>query len=206
MNRQTVLVPLGKRTTTVVRGSSDCRALFLCCNSLVEPFVSHEIVATSSALASRSRLPVGGKRFAAPRRLVCSRMAACEPARRPRLAPCDAACGRAGRCAVTNRPDKPMELRFIQSPLFAMPKKFQQQRQNTNRADLRRFRVTIQSTDWYEVDVLAPDAEAAEERAEFIDSTHLGSPVDGEWKAVSSREISAEEFSPPDLPASSWTA
>jgi hypothetical protein len=76
----------------------------------------------------------------------------------------------------------------------------------TASANLRPYRVTIQSTDWYEVDVLAPDEVAAKCRAECIDADYITRRVDGEWKATDAWELTAQEFDPPDLPASAWIA
>lgn len=69
--------------------------------------------------------------------------------------------------------------------------------------NLKRFRVRITSSDFYNVDVIAPDAAAAINLAECIDPDFLR-PSGEEWKADDAWEVSAEEFEPPELPASSW--
>lgn len=72
---------------------------------------------------------------------------------------------------------------------------------------LKRFRVQFESTEWFTVDVLARDRASAIERGEAIDTEfHRRQSDYGSYEATDAAEISAEEFSPPDLPASSWIA
>lgn len=59
-----------------------------------------------------------------------------------------------------------------------------------------RYRVTIQSTDWFEVDLFASNAEEALDLAETIDGGLVHRRVDGEWKAVSAEEVGAGDFDP----------
>jgi hypothetical protein len=69
--------------------------------------------------------------------------------------------------------------------------------------NLRHYRAVIRATDWYEVDVIAPNAELARARAECIDAEYLRR-TNGEWEIDEVTPLPPDEFDPPDLPASSW--
>lgn len=71
---------------------------------------------------------------------------------------------------------------------------------------LKRFRVQFESTEWFTVDVLAPDRASAIERGEAIDFEFHRQSGSSLYEATDAQEISTDEFSPPDLPASSWIA
>ncbi len=87
---------------------------------------------------------------------------------------------------------------------FAMTNHTTQHRPENN---LKRFRVLIESADYFDVDVLAENAAEAMERGEHIDPEFVRHRNrDGRYEATDVWEVSAEEFSPPDLPASSWIA
>jgi hypothetical protein len=75
-----------------------------------------------------------------------------------------------------------------------------QHRLDRRRRRLRRFRVCVQSTEWFLVDVLARDATDALQIGESVDIEYLRS-VDSEWQAVTAEEVAAgEAFDPPEIP------
>lgn len=78
---------------------------------------------------------------------------------------------------------------------------------SSNEHALKKYRVVIESREYFVVDVLAPSAQAAMDCAEDIDGFYVGQACDSQWQAIEANLLGAdEEFSPPDLPASAWTA
>lgn len=68
----------------------------------------------------------------------------------------------------------------------------------------RHYRVSIELSDFYTVDVVALDEDAAIDLACGIDPLHW-KHIDHDQRVDQPEPISAESFDPPFLPASAWS-